>query len=414
MKHTHTTNLISPHRNIRDRIALFIIFYNFCANLSNDIYLPSLPTLMEVFNTTPNMTQLTMAAWYAGVALPQLIFGPLSDSFGRRPILFGGGLCFLLGSLACAFAPNITILILARFIQGIGVSSLNVSSFAILADLYQSEKRIKIITKIGVVGTLAPLIGPVIGGYMLVYAGWRSNFLIIFLMALFCLLGLWQTCSESNSYLDRAPLSIKNIYKNYLSLLKENGFLKHLIPYCLILSCIVAYLTAAPFIIINQLQIDPRYFGYTQFSVFSAYIIGAIILGKQKNSETIKKFLWMGMKIILLSSFMMLILSHLFQDHLFILIIPMTIFTFGSSLCGSPLISEVISSQMTSGLRAAFLGFGMAVSCMLSSSLVGLFYTGAISSLANLIFLLTTIAAVIYQGVKSTHFVFAKDSAAKV
>lgn len=383
-------------------IALLLIIYNFCTNLSNDIYLPSLPTLMDVFATYPNIIQLTMTAWYAGVAIPQLFFGPLTDRFGRRPILFGGGLCFLIASIGCAFAPNVSILLLSRFFQGVGVCSWNVASYAILADLYHSHLRTRIINKLGMVGTLAPLVGPLIGSYMLIYAGWRSNFIIIFLMALFCLIGLWKKLPESNPYFNTEALYIKNIYKNYFLLLKENGFLQHLIPYCLILSSIVAYLTAAPFIIIDELKINAQYFGYTQLSIFGAYIIGALILGKQKNSEKFAIYLKVGLIIIVVASFAMFLLSHLFQDHLLIFIIPMTIYTFGSSFCASPLISEVMSTQITSkGSAAAFLGFGMALSCVLSSSLLGFFYNGTISSIAGLLFLLTTLAASLFIGFSS-------------
>lgn len=378
-------------------IPLLLIVYNFGANLANDIYLPSMPELAITFSTSSNVLQLTMTVWFAGVALPQLFFGPLTDYYGRRPILFMGGFCFLTSTLICAAATNVWVLIVARFFQGVGVCSLNVSCFSILSDLYDHKTRTRIMNKISLFGTLAPLIGPVIGGYILAYIGWRSNFIVVFLIGMVSLLGLFFKLPESNVHLNRYALKPKNIFRNYVRLVKNKHFLKHLIPYCLILGGLVAYLTSAPFIIITNLRVPPQWFGYTQMPIFIAYILGSLYLNSINDEESIKKLLIRGIQLVFIAGVMLLSTIYFFGSHLLFFILPMVLFAFGFSLCASPLTSEVMScSPVAKGSTAAFLGFSMAVSCMLASLLLGIIYDGTILSIAILLFLITTIAAITY------------------
>lgn len=374
-----------------------LILYNFCANLANDIYLPTMPTLADLFSASSNTLQLTMTAWFAGIAFPQLFFGPLTDRFGRRPILLSGGVCFLVATLLCASANGIITLTIGRFLQGVGVCSLNVSSFSILTDLYTYKNRTQIMNKISMFSNLAPLIGPVVGGYVFVYCGWRANFLVIFLLGAASVYGLWLKLPESNLNLNPNALKLRYIYINYLSLLRNKYFLKHLIPYCLLLGGLIAYITAAPFIIIHELKIPPQFFGYTQLPIFIAYTLGSLYLGRVKEEARIKQLLERGMQLVFFAGLLVLITNCAVGDHLLSIIIPMALYVLGFSLCASPLISEVMMSVgELKGYGAAFLGFGMATSCMLSSLLVGILYTGSGLSIASLLFVMVAIALTIY------------------
>lgn len=378
-------------------IPMFLILYNFGANLANDIYLPSMPELMRIFSASSNILQLTMTVWFAGVAIPQLIFGPLTDYYGRRPVLFAGGICFLISTIVCAAAMNVWVLVVARFFQGVGVCSLNVSTFSILSDLYNNQNRTQILNKISMCGTVAPLLGPIIGGYVLAYMGWRSNFIIIFVIGLISILGLWFKLPESNLNLDRNALNPKIIYRNYVQLLKNKNFMRHLIPYCLLLGGLVAYLIASPFIIIGNLKVPPQWFGYTQLPVFAVYILGSLYVNYSKDEKSIKKLLILGIKLVFFAGLIMLGTTYLFGDHLLFYILPMIFYSFGFSLCAGPLASEVMSGiNFSKGSAAAFLGFGMATSCMLSSLLLEIIYNETTLSVAILLCLISTLAAGAY------------------
>lgn len=156
---------------------LFIIIYNLTGNLSNDIYLPTLPALANQFHVSDFLVQFSMSIWFIGVALPQLFFGLIADKFGCRPLILWGGILFLIGTFFCMTAFNIYVLLLGRFLQGIGVSSLNIATFATIGSpIYNEKNRVKFMSCINITGSLAPLVGPVIGSGLYIIWGWRSNF----------------------------------------------------------------------------------------------------------------------------------------------------------------------------------------------------------------------------------------------
>ncbi|MDR3492129.1 MAG: multidrug effflux MFS transporter [Gammaproteobacteria bacterium] len=378
-------------------IPVLLIIYNFAANLANDIYLPSLPLLVKMFSTTDATLQFTMTAWFAGVAIPQLFLGPLTDKIGRRPILFGGGICFLISTLACASANNVWVLIVARFFQGVGVCSLNVTTFSILIDLYEYKYRVQVMNKISICGTASPLLGPIIGGYILTLFGWRYNFLVIFLLGLISLTGLWFKLPESNLFLNVHAMNYRYICKNYYLILTTKSFVKHLLPYCLLLGGLIVYLTAAPFIIISQLKFSPQYFGYTQLPVFASYILGGIYVSYLTEETQLKNILKIGIKLVFISGIILLLCCTFYTNSIYAFILPMMLYALGFSFCTSTLVTEVMSlgGEMR-GYSSALLGFGMAVSCVLASGTLGLLYNGAMVSVALLIFVISGLAFLIY------------------
>ncbi|GEM_PF-2330321 len=379
-------------------VPILLIVYNFAANLANDIYLPSLPQLTTFFSTTAATLQFTMTAWFAGVAIPQLFLGPLTDKVGRRPILFGGGLVFLISTLVSACANNVWVLIVARFFQGVGVCSLNVTTFSILVDLYEYKYRIKVMNKIILCGTASPLLGPILGGYFLTLFGWRSNFLVIFALGMVGLIGLWFKLPESNLFLNPRAMDYKSLCKNYYLIFTTKGFIKHLLPYCLLLGGLVVYLTAAPFIIITKLKFSPEYFGYTQLPVFATYILGGLYVGSSPEETHIRMLLKRGIKLVFIAGICLLLSCYFFKNSIYAFILPMMLYGLGFSFCASTLVTEVMSlgSEMK-GYAAAFLGFGMAISCVLCSGMLSFFYDGTLVSVAFIIFTIAGLALLIYN-----------------
>ena len=185
------SNIMSA-RKIFIYCPLFIIIYNLAGNLSNDIYLPTLPVLIGDFGTTNFLVQFTMTIWFIGVALPQMYFGLIADKFGCRALILWGGLIFLSGTLLCIISSHIYLLLLGRFFQGVGVSSLNIATFATVRSHYYEEKiSVKFMSLINITGSLAPLIGPVIGGYLYIIFGWRSTFVFVLILGGLALVGLY-------------------------------------------------------------------------------------------------------------------------------------------------------------------------------------------------------------------------------
>ena len=147
--------------------------------ISTDIYLPSLPSIAAEFSTDTASVQLTLSIFMIAFAVSQLVYGPLSDQFGRRPVLLGGMSLYLVASTGCAMADSIETLILARFLQALGACSGPVVARAIVRDVFGRERSAKVMAYMGTAMALAPVLGPIAGGFLQVWFGWQANFAVM-------------------------------------------------------------------------------------------------------------------------------------------------------------------------------------------------------------------------------------------
>lgn len=357
---------------------LFIILYNFVGNLSNDIYLPTLPALINELNTDNFLVQFSMTIWFIGVALPQIYFGLIADKFGCRPLILWGGLIFLTGTLLCILTPNIYTLLLGRFFQGIGVSSLNIATFAtIRSDHYEEKFSIKFMSWINITGSLAPLIGPVIGSYLYIWGGWRSTFSVILILGCLALLGLYFFMPASSDLEKNLKFKInfQSSLHYYKPIYSNKHLWAHVLTYTCFLAALIAYLTSAPFIMYQQFKVPIHYFGLTQLVPFLTYIIGGITVNKLINSYSIKKIIHFGFFIILLSVCYFIVLSIIPAFlTIYNYILATSVFLFGFALTGSPLITAALSSSANKGGASAILGLSMATMASLGSLITAIFY----------------------------------------
>lgn len=177
--------------------------------LSMDLYLPSLPTLIADLGTTEAMGQATMGASMIGLAFGQLIFGPISDRIGRRVPLIIGVAAFALLSIACAFAPSIELLLLARLLQGLGGSAGIVVSRAIVRDLYQGAEASRAFALLAALLGIAPVIAPLIGGALLLITDWRGLFIALAIIGALLLALAWFAVPETLAPRDRSAAGMR-------------------------------------------------------------------------------------------------------------------------------------------------------------------------------------------------------------
>jgi DHA1 family bicyclomycin/chloramphenicol resistance-like MFS transporter len=147
--------------------------------ISMALYTPAMPEIVRAFGTTEAMVKLTLTLYFGGFACAQLVAGPLSDALGRRPVTYAFMGVYCAGSLAALLAPNVGLLMLARFVQGIGASAGVAISRALVRDLFQGERSARIMNLIGIILAAGPAVAPTIGGVLLVAAGWRAIFVVM-------------------------------------------------------------------------------------------------------------------------------------------------------------------------------------------------------------------------------------------
>lgn len=368
---------------------LFIIIYNLVGNLSNDIYLPTLPALINEFDVTNFLVQFSMTIWFIGVALPQIYFGLIADKFGYRPLILWGGVIFLGGTFLCVIASNIYVLLGGRFLQGIGVSSLNIATFATVRSHYYKEKNsVKFMSWINITGSLAPLIGPVIGSYLYILWGWRSTFSFVLVLGILALLGLYFFMLESTEMDKKLKFKInfQSSLQYYTPIYSDKNLWIHVFTYTCFLAALIAYLTSAPFVMHQHFHVPIQYFGLTQLVPFMFYIGGGVTANKLINTFSVKNLILGGQVISLLSVayFMCLIF---FSEWLTVYnyILAISLFLYGFALSGSPLMISALSSSENKGGSAAILGLSMAAMASLGSLTMAIFYQGNFSTAAIII-----------------------------
>lgn len=390
-------NSISLHKVIFLYCPLFIILYNFTGNLSNDIFLATLPALAQDLGTSPFLAQLTMTLWFLGVALPQAFFGFIADRVGYRPLMLWGSLIFIGGSLCCSIAPNIYILLSGRFLQGIGVASLNITTFAtVRSHFYDEQSSVKFISWINITGSLAPLVGPVIGSFLFTIFGWRSTFFCILLLGICSFIGLYYFMLEGSEFNNKGNEDKLSFFYFYKSLLNKKLIIP-IITYTSFLAALIAYLTTAPFIIHNQFAIPIKYFGLTQLPPFSAFILGGLIVNRLVKYFALNKLILIGLiinSLTILSFVSVLLFPKVISIYIYLGAVSLFLFSF--AFIGSPLLSLALGSTSQKGGSAAFLGLCMSLMASLASLLTALLYNGHFSIFCFIMLFFLSIGSINY------------------
>lgn len=243
--------------------------------LSTDLYAPSLPHLPRLLGTDAETAQLTMSINFVAYALAQLLHGPLADRFGRRRLLILGLLGFLLTSLACAVTPNIEGLLAGRFVQGLCSSVPAVVVILMIRELYDEDRAVRIMGAYGMAVGLAPAVGPLIGGYIHVYLGWRANFFTLAILACLVVLLVLRFLPETGVRDPRA-LQPSRIATGYAQLLARRVYLRYLIPSATVFGAFFAFVTAGPFLLIDRLGIATEDYGLYYGALVLCFMAGSL------------------------------------------------------------------------------------------------------------------------------------------
>ncbi len=292
--------------------------------LAIDFYLPAFPTMALAFGTDEAHVQLTLAAYFLGLSMGQLLYGPVADRFGRRiPLLAGVGL-FTAASLACAYAPNLEWLIAARFIQALGGCAGMVISRAIVSDKCDAVGSAKVFSQLMLVMGLAPILAPMLGGLLVNTTGWQSIFLALTgfsaLAALAVALGLPESMPADTP---RQPLS--GALGQYGRLLSDPIFLGHALTGGIAIAGMFAYITGSPFVFIKLYGVPAEHFGWLFGTNAAGFIlvaqINARMLAKRGPAFLLVRAVW----VYLVAALALLVVSSLHTEQLWPLLVPLFI-----------------------------------------------------------------------------------------
>jgi MFS transporter, DHA1 family, multidrug resistance protein len=256
-----------------------------CGPIAIDMYLPSLPSIARAFAVSPAAAQATLTSFMLGFSAGMLVYGPLSDAYGRRPVLLSGIALFLLASIVCACAWSIDVLIGLRFIQALGAGAASVMARAIARDAHAAHDAARVLSMISLVTSIGPLLAPLIGGQLLVLGGWRVIFVVLASFATLCGAFAYRRVPETWPPEKRAGSAVWKPFAAYGRLASDPVALGYMLCGGMAFASMFAYITATPFVYIEYFHVRPQYYGF----FFGLNIVG-IMLGNILNARLISRF----------------------------------------------------------------------------------------------------------------------------
>ncbi|MBE2240042.1 MAG: Bcr/CflA family multidrug efflux MFS transporter [Caldilineaceae bacterium] len=267
------------------RLALILGVLAAFGPLSIDTYLPALPTIAEEFGTTTAAVQQTLSAFFIGLSLGQLFYGPVSDRWGRRgPLLFGCAM-YTVVSLGCAFAPSVAGLMGLRFLQALGSSAGVVIGRSVVRDRFDERESARMYSFLVLVMGVAPITAPLIGGQLLVAFGWRAIFFVLAAFGLLCLLMVWFGLEESLPEARRTREGLGHALRGYGALLADRRYMGFALAGGLASAAMFAYISGSAFVFIELNGVSPDRFGF----FFGANAFG-LIAASQLNRWLLARY----------------------------------------------------------------------------------------------------------------------------
>lgn len=271
----------APHAG---RLALILGAMTAIMPLAVDMYLPSLPTLAQSLEVDPSRVQLTLSSFFIGVAGGQLLHGPLSDRYGRRPLMLIGLLLYVLASAGCAMATSVGMLTVLRFIQALGACAGMVISLAVIRDSFPPQDGARMISRMMLVLGVAPILAPLLGGQLLAWFGWRAIFWFLTLYGAVLLAAVAITLPETRPAHTRGPTGVMSWLRGFGGILVHRRFIGFTLTRGFAAAAMFAYIAGSPFVFIVLFGVPPEHFGW----LFGANALG-LIAASQINVRLLKR-----------------------------------------------------------------------------------------------------------------------------
>lgn len=261
------------------------------APVSIDMYLPAMPQLEEVFHASASAVESTMVTFLIGFALGQLLYGPITDRFGRKPPLYFSLGLFAISSALCAFSPSIGMMSILRLFQAIGACGGSVVSRAIVRDIFPPSEMRRVFSILVLVLGVSPILAPLLGSYLLLWFGWKSAFLAQATVGTLLFLGMHFRLRESMDHGKKIPLQMSTIRSGYATLFRDRTFLGASLVCGFSSAGAFAYIASAPFVFMSLYKVPTEKFGWLFGSVAAGMVAASQINGRMPHRIPLWKVL---------------------------------------------------------------------------------------------------------------------------
>lgn len=326
--------------------------------LSTDMYLPSLPEIGRMFSAPGSKVQLTLSVFLVGFALGQIAYGPLSDKYGRRPVLLGALVIFLGATLACSLAFSADTLIAARFFQALGGSGAIVLARAIIRDLYKGARAGRELSLVAATMALAPIVAPVVGGILQTAFGWRASFFLLALFALSAILIVWRWLPETLQQPSPEPLSFASVLRTFGSFLPHASFRAHLLIVTFSYMGLFAWISGVSFLLSDVYGLSALEIGVAFALTCVGYLGGTLLAARIVTRVGLHKTLGFGCAALALGGLGMLVVVAVIPTSALALLAPVALYLAGLGLA----LPQGVAGALTpfpnnAGAASSLLGF---------------------------------------------------------
>lgn len=300
--------------------------------LSTDMYLPSLPAIARELRATTAGTQLTLSAFLIGFAVGQFVYGPVSDKVGRRPVLIAGLGIFVLASLACALAPTIDLLVMARFCQALGAAGPIVLARAMVRDLYEGSRAGRELSRMGAIMGLVPALAPMLGGVLQGAFGWRANFAAAVLFGLGLAAAVLSVMPETLPTRPPGPISFAAMLKSFRVLLRRPAYRVYVGLAGLSYGGLFAFISGSSFVLQGIYGLTEIAFAFSFAFCVLGYIGGTILAQRLVGLRGLDGTIAAGVSCLALGGLTMLALVLAALPSPWAILLPMALYTAGVGL----------------------------------------------------------------------------------
>jgi DHA1 family bicyclomycin/chloramphenicol resistance-like MFS transporter len=353
---------------------------------TTDTYLPSMPAIRDHFGVDTTSVQVTLSIAFLGGAIGQIFYGPLSDRFGRRPLLIGGLIIYVIASLACLLAQSIEQLIAARFFQSFGSIAAPVLARAMVRDLHEREAAARVLSLMGIVLGIGPILAPIIGGVLQDLFDWHASFIFVTCYGFVLLIVVVASLGETVRTKDPQALQPARMVETFALLMRNRVFVGYALINCCIYGGLGGYLSGIAFVVVQVLGIPTKFFGAVFGMVMIGNIGGSYVASRVVPRIGVDRTLALGVIATGCAGLLVAGLAHAGIVHVAAIIAPMMLYMFGLSLSGPQAIAGALAPfPRAAGSASSLMGFFQSLTSASVGMGVAFFFDGTPRALASFV-----------------------------